>query len=147
PAAWPRSSQVDLVIRGEGERPFWEFLRALRQQTSVERVPNLAYKKEDEFVLNQLGDNYSIDELPFPDLSDLSPPSYTLAGKPMTFMITSRSCPHRCSFCSVHTTFGHYYRPRSLENVLPEIELRYQQGFRVIDFEDDNLTYYKSTFK
>jgi radical SAM superfamily enzyme YgiQ (UPF0313 family) len=25
--------------------------------------------------------------------------------------------------------------------------LRYQQGYRVIDFEDDNLTYYKPTFK
>ena len=65
----------------------------------------------------------------------------------MTFMITSRSCPHKCSFCSVHTTFGTDYRRRSLENVLEEIELRYQQGYRVIDFEDDNLTYYKSTFK
>jgi len=47
----------------------------------------------------------------------------------------------------VHTTFGTNYRRRSLENVLQEIELRYRQGFRVIDFEDDNLTYYKSTFK
>ena len=65
----------------------------------------------------------------------------------MTFMITSRSCPHKCSFCSVHTTFGTNYRRRSLENVLEEIELRYQQGYRVIDFEDDNLTYYKNTFK
>ena len=65
----------------------------------------------------------------------------------MTFMITSRSCPHKCSFCSVHTTFGTNYRRRSLENVLEEIELRYEQGYRVIDFEDDNLTYYKPTFK
>lgn len=62
-------------------------------------------------------------------------------------MITSRSCPHKCSFCSVHTTFGHNYRLRSLERVLEEIELRYRQGYRVIDFEDDNLTYYKSVFK
>ena len=82
-----------------------------------------------------------------PDLSDFTPASYTLAGKPLTFMITSRSCPHKCSFCSVHTTFGTDYRRRSLENVLEEIELRYRQGYRVIDFEDDNLTYYKPTFK
>src|SRR5262252_2435680 len=66
PAALLSSPHVDFVIRGEGERPFVEFLRALRQQTSVERVPNLAYKKDDEFVLNQVGDNYSIDELSFP---------------------------------------------------------------------------------
>src|SRR4030095_816840 len=50
-------------------------------------------------------------------------------------------------FCSVHTTFGTNYRRRSMENVLEEIELRYQRGYRVIDFEDDNLTYYKNTFK
>jgi radical SAM superfamily enzyme YgiQ (UPF0313 family) len=31
--------------------------------------------------------------------------------------------------------------------VLEEIARRYRQGYRVIDFEDDNLTYYKSTFK
>src|SRR5262244_294706 len=141
------STNIDYVIRGEGEKGLVEFLRYLRGQKRIEDVPNLIYKRDNEIVLNQPGDNYPIDELPFPDLSDLSPPSYTLAGKPMTFMITSRSCPHRCSFCSVHTTFGHYYRRRSLENVLAEIELRYQQGFRVIDFEDDNLTYYKSTFK
>ena len=49
--------------------------------------------------------------------------TYTLAGKPLTFMITSRSCPHKCSFCSVHTTFGHDYRRRSIDNVLQEIEL------------------------
>ena len=92
-------------------------------------------------------DNFPIDELPIPDFSDFTPQTYTLAGKPMTFMITSRSCPHKCSFCSVHTTFGTNYRRRSLENVLEEIELRYRQGYRVIDFEDDNLTYYKQTFK
>jgi radical SAM superfamily enzyme YgiQ (UPF0313 family) len=62
-------------------------------------------------------------------------------------MITSRSCPHKCSFCSVHTTFGTTYRRRTVDNVLAEIDLRYRQGYRVIDFEDDNLTFYKSQFK
>src|SRR5262245_22472821 len=141
------SPNIDYVIRGEGEKSLVEFLGYLRGQKRIEDIPNLVYQKDNEYILNQLGDNYSIDELPFPDLSDLSPARYTLAGKPMTFMITSRSCPHRCSFCSVHTTFGHNYRRRSLESVMEEIELRYCQGYRVIDFEDDNLTYYKSNFK
>ena len=141
------SSHVDYVIRGEGEKPFVEFLRRLQDQQSVEHVANLAYKRDGEFILNPIDDNFAIEELPIPDLSDFPPATYTLAGKPMTFMITSRSCPHKCSFCSVHTTFGTDYRRRSLENVFEEIELRYQQGYRVIDFEDDNLTYYKQTFK
>jgi len=141
------SPHVDYVIRGEGERVFVELLRRLQAGIGVQDVSGLAHKRGDECVLNPLADNYPIDELPIPDLRDFSPSAYTLAGKPMTFMITSRSCPHKCSFCSVHTTFGTNYRRRSLENVLKEIELRYEQGYRVIDFEDDNLTYYKNTFK
>jgi radical SAM superfamily enzyme YgiQ (UPF0313 family) len=141
------SPHVDYVIRGEGEKPFVDFLEFVQGAKPIEAVPNLAYKKDGRLCFNPIGENFSLDKLPFPDLSDFSPSSYTLAGKPMTFMITSRSCPHKCSFCSVHTTFGEKYRLRSLENVLEEIELRYRQGYRVIDFEDDNLTYYKSTFK
>ena len=141
------SAHVDYVIRGEGERPFVEFLRCLSNHEPVETVANLAYKRHGEFILNPIEENFPIEDLPMPDLSDCAPASYTLAGKPLTFMITSRSCPHKCSFCSVHTTFGTDYRRRSLEQVLEEIDLRYRQGYRVIDFEDDNLTYYKQTFK
>ena len=141
------SANVDYVIRGEGEKPFVEFLKYLKGEQGIERVPNLAYKSRGETILNPISDNFPIEELSIPDFSDLSPTSYTLAGKPMTFMITSRSCPHKCSFCSVHTTFGNNYQRRSLESVFEEIELRYRQGYRVIDFEDDNLTYYKNTFK
>ena len=141
------SPHVDYVIRGEGEKPLVEFLRRVESRTAVEDTPNLAFKRDGKIIFNPIQDNFPIDELPIPDLSDFAPATYTLAGKPMTFMITSRSCPHKCSFCSVHTTFGTDYRRRSLENVLEEIVLRYRQGYRVIDFEDDNLTYYKQTFK
>lgn len=147
PESLLESSSVDYVIRGEGEKAFVEWLRFLRGENPIEAVPNLAYKKDGRYVSHPLAENFPIDELPFPDLGDLDPARYTAAGKPLTFMITSRSCPHRCSFCSVHTTFGRKYRLRALDNVLEEIELRYRQGYRVIDFEDDNLTYYKETFK
>ncbi len=141
------SRHVDYVIRGEGEKPLVELLRFLQGRKPIEEVPNLGYKKDGRFCFSPIGDNFSLDEMPFPDLSDFSPCSYELARKPMTFLITSRSCPHRCSFCSVHTTFGKKYRLRSSHSVLEEIELRYGQGYRVIDFEDDNLTFYKSVFK
>jgi radical SAM superfamily enzyme YgiQ (UPF0313 family) len=141
------SPHVDYVLRGEGEKPLVELLRYLRGQAPIERVPNLCFKHNGEMRRNPMSDNYPMDDLPLPDLSDFAPSRYTLRGKPMAFMITSRSCPHKCSFCSVHTTFGRNYRRRSLEDTLAEIELRHRQGYRVIDFEDDNLTYYKPTFK
>lgn len=147
PASLLSSANVDYVIRGEGEKPFVDFLRFLQGGKRIEEVPSLVYKKANKTFPNPLAENFPIDELPFPDLTDFSSSSYDLVGKPMTFLIMSRSCPHKCSFCSVHTTFGHNYRRRSVQNVLEEIELRYQQGYCVVDFEDDNLTYYKSAFK
>lgn len=138
---------VDYVIRGEGERPLVELLRCLRGQQELAKVPNLGYKQDQAQYFNAMEDNYALDDLPFPDLGDATPATYRLAGKPLTFMITSRSCPHKCSFCSVHTTFGHDYRRRSVAQVLAEIELRHSQGYRVIDFEDDNLTFYQKSFK
>ena len=39
------SSNVDYVIRGEGEKAFVEFLRYLKGQKRIEEVPNLAYKR------------------------------------------------------------------------------------------------------
>lgn len=138
---------VDYVIRGEGERPFVELLRALQGQIDIAAVPNLGYKQSGEMHFTPLQENYDLDDLPPPDLSDVTPSHYTIRDKPLTFLITSRSCPHRCSFCSVHTTFGTSYRRRRLDHVLAEIEQRYEEGYRVIDFEDDNLTFYKRTFK
>jgi radical SAM superfamily enzyme YgiQ (UPF0313 family) len=65
----------------------------------------------------------------------------------MAFLVTSRSCPHRCSFCSVHRTFGTRYRRLSVPRVIEEMKLRYREGYRVFDFEDDNLTYYQEEMK
>jgi len=78
------SPHVDYVIRGEGERPLVEFLRRLQEHQSVEGTANLAYKRGGEFIFNPVEENYPIDELPIPELSDFSPAAYTLAGKPMT---------------------------------------------------------------
>src|SRR5205807_5047733 len=72
------SPHVDYVIRGEGEKPFVEFLRAAENQACIEEIPNLAFKRKGEFVFNPTQDNFPIDELPFPDLSDFKPSTYTL---------------------------------------------------------------------
>ncbi len=130
-----REPAVDFVVTGEGERPLVELLRALAAGAPCARW------------FNSGGEHEPPEELPIPDLSSLRPESYCLRGKPMVFLVTSRSCPHRCSFCSVHTTFGLRYRRASVPRVIEEMKLRYREGYRVFDFEDDNLTYYKDEMK
>ncbi len=136
-----QQAEIDYVIRGEGEKPLVEFLKAWLSNKDFARVPNLGYKTNGHLILNEREENFTLDDLPIPDLTDLDPQQYQYKKLPLTFIITSRGCPHNCSFCSVHQTFGQHYRRRSVNNIMAEIILRYQQGYRVFDFEDDNLTF------
>jgi radical SAM superfamily enzyme YgiQ (UPF0313 family) len=138
---------VDFVICGEGEKSIVDFVSFLQGKLAITEVGGLGYKINGELQFNPIKENFDIGELPYPDLGSFSLETYKYGDHPLAFMITSRSCPHKCSFCSVHLTFGHRYRRRSPEDVLREIELRYEQGYRVIDFEDDNLTFYKDEMK
>ncbi|MBX7149179.1 radical SAM protein [bacterium] len=148
PQSMIESPYVDFAITGEGEKPLVEWMKVFLEGSSdYSCVPNLIYKQDGQVITNQKADNYLLDEIPMPDLSDFNPATYRYGKKPMAFVITSRSCPHRCSFCSVHQTFGFSYRRRSVPLVLEEIQARYHQGYRVFDFEDDNLTFYKKEMK
>jgi radical SAM superfamily enzyme YgiQ (UPF0313 family) len=130
-----REPAVDFVVTGEGEGALVALLRAVAAGATAARW------------FNQGASSEPIEMLPLPDLRSLRPESYRLRGRPMVFLVTSRSCPHRCSFCSVHATFGSRYRRVSVPRVLEEMKLRYREGYRVFDFEDDNLTYYKDEMK
>jgi radical SAM superfamily enzyme YgiQ (UPF0313 family) len=138
---------VDFIIRGEGERPFVQFLRAWEAGLPLDNVPNLGFKRNGKPCLNPVAANFPLDDLPIADLSDLPPERYLLERKPLCFITTSRGCPHQCAFCSVHSTFGDEFRIRSSDNVLSEIRQRYSEGYRVFDFEDDNLSFSREDLK
>ncbi len=138
---------IDFVIRGEGEKAFVEFIKAWQKRKTFARVPNLGYKKRGVLFLNSVKPNFPIETLPFPDLSGLSQERYLFEGKPISMIVSSRGCPYQCAFCSIRKTFGNRYRRRSAENIFNEIKQRYQEGYRVFDFEDDHLTFDKKEMK
>jgi radical SAM superfamily enzyme YgiQ (UPF0313 family) len=130
---------VDFVVRGEGERPLVELVRALSAGDGLERVPNLGFKRGGRIHWNPPEENYPWEHLPAPDFSDLGIERYRLGKRPLASLVASRGCPRRCSFCSIHQVFERY-RARPVEDVVEEIRLRHAQGYRALDFEDDNLT-------
>ena len=136
-----KDPSVDFVIRGEGEKPLVEFLRAMEAGVPLDDVPNLGFKRHGKPVLNPMAENFPVDDLPLADFSDLKKDRYLFEKKPLCFITTSRGCPHQCTFCSVHLTFGEKFRRRSPESVVSEIAQRYSEGYRVFDFEDDNLSF------
>ncbi len=132
---------VDFVVRGEGERPLVELVRALRDGGDFERVPNLGYKRDGLARWTRMEPNDPLETLPAPDFSDLDPRAYCYDGKPMSQVLTSRGCPYRCTFCTVHTGAPDGFRVRPLDAVLDEMRAHHARGTRVFDFEDDHLAF------
>lgn len=99
--------QVDAVALGEGEIMFRELVRAVANGRSLDTVPNIVWQtREGEFRANPLQEGrVDLSGLPLPrrDLTDSYRSEYFfLFDQPDTSVATSRGCPFRCNFCSIH---------------------------------------------
>jgi radical SAM superfamily enzyme YgiQ (UPF0313 family) len=81
-----------------------------------------------------------LDKIPFPDYNLLKTPCSAAN------VMTSRGCPFSCSFCTTSRMF-HPYRKRSPDNVIEELKMYKSQGFKYVNFEDDNFTADKNRAK
>ncbi|OFZ49126.1 MAG: hypothetical protein A2381_16135 [Bdellovibrionales bacterium RIFOXYB1_FULL_37_110] len=144
---WPdfmlKHDAIDFVIRGEGEKAFTQFIFEFINHKKWDNVQNLSYKQNNQIIHNPIKDNFPIDEIPFPDFKDLDSSNYELNHQALTFMLSSRGCPYQCDFCSINSLYHHQFFPRDPDKIITEMTVRYKQGYRVFDFEDDNLTYNK----
>ncbi len=148
PSAQPRlalTSAADMIVVGEGERA----LAGLAAGTDPADVPGVYSRSlpagEDPSPARIVE---NMDDLPLPDYSldhmgeyfSVSPRRWR-NGRTASLM-TSRSCPYDCEFCSIHSVFGHGFRGKSAGLVLEEVEYVARQfDVRMIEFEDDNLTF------
>ena len=114
-----RSGLVDVVVRGEGELTFEEFVRTGRR----EGVAGLSYLDGERIVHNpdrELIDD--LDALPLP-LRELRPQRFGLSGRDYhtDTIFTSRGCPARCTFCA-NNLVGKRWRKRGIESLLVELQ-------------------------
>ena len=99
--------QVDAVAIGEGEIMFRELAQAVADRRGLEDVPNIVWQGRDgTFIQNRRWEGrVDLGNLPTPrrDLTESYRPEYFfLFDQPDTSVATSRGCPFRCNFCSVH---------------------------------------------
>jgi len=147
---------IDYVIIGEGEHSFLLLVKSLvKQSDEYKTIDGIAYRSNgDAFINPKTSFIEDLDSLPFVDY-DLLDEEYFMdtsgwyspknipVGQPYP-IITSRSCPNRCTFCSMWLVHGSRFRPRSPENVLDEMQSLYEKrNARYFQFMDDSLTYDK----
>jgi len=145
---------IDFVVVGEGEKTFLELIKKISEGKDYTNLKGILLKINGKIIKNpKRGFIKNLDTLPFPAWHLLPIEKYIQAGqvhgsqkrKRFMSMITSRGCPGRCVFCSIHSVWGYKWRARTPENIIKEIEkLFHKYKIREIHFEDDNLTLSKS---
>ena len=145
---------IDYIAIGEGEKQIVALARSIKNGTPeiLSRVDGIAFHLDDKIHISKKQKYIEdLDSIPFPayDLIDFADYHHFTAHwhnpKGLKFnmtvpLISSRSCPNHCNFCSMYLVMGPKIRMRSIENVVDEIQLLYEHyGQTHFSFMDDNV--------
>jgi len=135
------TGNIDLLIRGEAEYTVLDLVRRIEQGKTIEDLAGISYQENGRIVHNPAAPLIQdLDELPFPARHLLPMNEYRIfsAQLPATTMISSRGCPHQCSFCTVSQFYGRRWRMRNPIKIVDELEhLARDYGTMAIAFVDD----------
>lgn len=148
---------VDLAVIGEGEEQFVEILKCYaRGHMSPDSLTNgIALRKDGEVVVRErttYSDRHTINDFGVTDYGCVDYEKYHTPDMDSWYnpknnpvicaapILTSRSCPYVCNFCSIHAVHGprSTFRYRSSDIVLDEIKfLYYERGIKYFYIVDD----------
>ncbi len=139
--------EVDVVVRGEGEKTMLELadLASKTGSQDLSKVNGITFRKEGKIVhTNNRAFIENLDELPHPAFHHFKLENYRMAGKNYLPIITSRGCPFECTFCLASSMCGTRFRTRSPKKVLEELEwMRDEHHADVFALYDDTFTFDK----
>jgi anaerobic magnesium-protoporphyrin IX monomethyl ester cyclase len=142
PDVWETAGTgADIIVRGEGDITFREVLRALEAGTDLSHIAGLSYRNAHRFVRTRDRDVSHLD-------GDIRPPrrearvlsGYTMLGRRVDVVETSRGCTYDCSFCSIIEMRGRNFHTWPIERVIDDIRDARDRGARTIFLVDDNVT-------
>jgi radical SAM superfamily enzyme YgiQ (UPF0313 family) len=133
--------QVDAVALGEAELMFGQLVRAVANRGDLDGVPNIFWQNSDGIFVRNRRSEIGVDlgGLPMPrrDLTECYRNEYFfLFDQPDTSVATSRGCPFRCNFCSVHEFYRGRINQMPPQRVVAEVA---SVGSDHITLVDDNF--------
>jgi radical SAM superfamily enzyme YgiQ (UPF0313 family) len=133
---------VDFIVRGEGEITFRELVRAVETDSDYERILGLSFQKDSRFRHNPDRPVSELDgsEIRLPNRGARVLSGYTMMGRQVDVVETSRGCTFDCSFCSIITMRGRQFHTYAFDRVLADIRDARAHGARTIFLVDDNIT-------
>lgn len=119
---------IDMVIFGEGEKPFLSLMEYFNGERKIEDVYNLAYRKNGEIFINPICKPAELDEIPFvyEDLTGFE--------NKIIYYETQRGCPYNCQFCLSSVEKGVHFL--SDERVLKDLQFFLDNRVKQVKFVD-----------
>ncbi|MHA1299010.1 MAG: B12-binding domain-containing radical SAM protein [Candidatus Helarchaeota archaeon] len=142
-----RFSEIDFIIKKEGEIPFLKLVEHLKEDNSnYEGIPNLVYRQENKiFETTIIKPPLNLDEYASPYLTGILD-DYLKDNCQYLGFQTSRGCPYNCAYCvwNIQSTFENFPKIRyfSFDRVIKELKY-IQKHVRKNDFTVD---IYDATF-
>jgi anaerobic magnesium-protoporphyrin IX monomethyl ester cyclase len=155
---------ADGVCFSEGDEAVIDFVNRMEQGKDYEKTPNMAFRVDGKYVINEVLKPFSeLDSLPNYDYDlqdhflldiNLTPMNKEklrerLAGYPyyipILYMITSRGCPHMCSYCNncrYLSMFGrNSVRFYSVDRIIDELKITLNRYsfINFVGFGDDDF--------
>ena len=152
-----RAPELDFLCLGDGENAMLDIIRFSKGEIKKNEISNVMFIQNNKTIktmsrvlienLDELGSlNYNLVklekyfELEKNGIFARNKFEYFDADRSVS-LITSRGCPYKCSFCSIHIHAGKKYRRYSVSHILDHLEdLIVNHKVKHIHFEDDNLT-------
>jgi radical SAM superfamily enzyme YgiQ (UPF0313 family) len=135
-------SGADFIVRGEGEITFRELLRTIENGSAFDHIAGLSFRTGDGFRHNRNREVSSLEggEIKAPNRNARVLSGYTMLGRQVDVVETSRGCTYDCSFCSIIEMRGRNFHTYTFERVITDIRDARDHGARAIFIVDDNIT-------
>jgi len=127
------SDYVDIVVRGQGERTFYELVKLLQEGKDLASLAGISFKKDNKIIHNPHRE--------LEDLNNFPPTPYHLIdvekvlsndeyGSRVINYVSSYGCPNNCSFCAEHLVHKGKWTGLSAQRMLDDFQ-RLQRDYGI----------------
>lgn len=136
-----KDSNIDYVVRGQGEYPFLELVKILQSSKPMKDIAGIVQRGDSEISKSVMYDKESMPPYPWHllDVEKYVRQDRLLGERVMNF-ISSQGCPHRCGYCSEVSSYGCKWKALTAERMLREVsDLVKKHNLDGIKFYDSNF--------
>lgn len=126
---------VDAAVIGDGEYTIFDLVK----EPDWQKVKGIAYKQDGEIKINQRQRPLEPEKMPLFNWE--LEPREILENLSLIPTLTSRGCPHRCTFC-INAILKNNWRPRAVEQVLTDLQIIKDKPY----FKNKKLRFWDENF-